>query len=291
LTTLINAHVVDIRVDAEHSQVTEVVVRTLNGREGRIAADVFVLACGGIETPRLLLNANTQVRHGLGNGKDIVGRFFMDHPHFSVPNLTVQDESLFKGWLQRGSYDDHQQFLFCVGLAAQKQKDMQILNARAHVYRTPSMNKDELSKVGIFLEQAPNPKSRIVLANSVDALGSRRVRLDWQINELDWKTYEQTASILSEEFQRSGASPARSSHFQPDRTCTSILHTGHQLGTTRMSETSADGVVDPNCRVHGLSNLYILGGSTFPTGGWANPTFTVMALAHRLADYLRPELK
>ena len=84
ITTLIHANVVDIRLDAEHSMVTELTIRTLDGREGRVSADVFVLACGGIETPRLLLNSDTQDRHGVGNSSGMVGRCFMEHPHRTI---------------------------------------------------------------------------------------------------------------------------------------------------------------------------------------------------------------
>ena len=62
---------------------------------------------------------------------------------------------------------------------------------------------------------------------------------------------------------------------------------GHHIGTTRMSSMAANGVVDVNCRVHGTDNLYIAGSSVFPTSGHANPTLTIVALALRLADYLR----
>ena len=60
----------------------------------------------------------------------------------------------------------------------------------------------------------------------------------------------------------------------------------HHLGTTRMSDDPSRGVVDSNCRVHGMSNLYVAGSSVFPTGGFENPTFTILALALRLADYI-----
>ena len=61
----------------------------------------------------------------------------------------------------------------------------------------------------------------------------------------------------------------------------------HHLGTTRMSETDQTGVVDRDCRIHGMDNLYVAGSSVFPTGGWAFPTFTIVALALRLSDQLR----
>jgi choline dehydrogenase-like flavoprotein len=64
---------------------------------------------------------------------------------------------------------------------------------------------------------------------------------------------------------------------------------GHHMGTTRMSETPRTGVVDADCRVHGLANLYIAGSSVFPTSGYANPTLTILALSLRLADHLKSQ--
>jgi choline dehydrogenase-like flavoprotein len=61
----------------------------------------------------------------------------------------------------------------------------------------------------------------------------------------------------------------------------------HHLGTTRMSDSPENGVVDSNCKVYGISNLYIAGSSVFPTGGHANPTLTLIALTLRLADHLK----
>ena len=60
----------------------------------------------------------------------------------------------------------------------------------------------------------------------------------------------------------------------------------HHMGTTRMSDTPTTGVVDLNCTVHGYGNLHIAGSSVFTTGGWANPTLTLLALTHRLADHI-----
>ena len=76
----------------------------------------------------------------------------------------------------------------CLGLSAVVQEQERILNARAHVYRTPEMSEDETPRVGLFLEQAPNPDSRVTLSEQRDALGMRRIRLDWRLSELDWKT-------------------------------------------------------------------------------------------------------
>jgi choline dehydrogenase-like flavoprotein len=64
----------------------------------------------------------------------------------------------------------------------------------------------------------------------------------------------------------------------------------HHMGTTRMSDDPRTGVVDRDCRVHGMANLFIAGSSVFPTGGSANPTLTIVALALRMADHLREQV-
>jgi choline dehydrogenase-like flavoprotein len=64
----------------------------------------------------------------------------------------------------------------------------------------------------------------------------------------------------------------------------------HHIGTTRMHADPKQGVVDPDCRIHGLANLYVAGSSVFPTSGYANPTLTIVALALRLADHLKVRL-
>jgi choline dehydrogenase-like flavoprotein len=63
------------------------------------------------------------------------------------------------------------------------------------------------------------------------------------------------------------------------------------MGTTRMHVNPHRGVVDENCRIHGLNNIYIAGSSVFPTAGYVNPTLTIVALAIRLADHLKAEIK
>ncbi len=57
-----------------------------------------------------------------------------------------------------------------------------------------------------------------------------------------------------------------------------------------MVHSPQQGVIDADCKLHGVENLYLVGGSVFPTCGYANPTFTLVAMALRLADHLKREL-
>ena len=65
-----------------------------------------------------------------------------------------------------------------------------------------------------------------------------------------------------------------------------VTDASHHIGTTRMGDNEKKSVVDRNCRVHGIENLYVAGASVSPTSGHANPTLTAVALAFRLADHL-----
>lgn len=139
------------------------------------------------------------------------------------------------------------------------------------------------------LEQEPNPASRVTLDASRDALGLRRVQLEWRIGELTKTTLTQAREIFAEELRAAGfdcaveASPKRPSNQDAD----APRWVWHHMGTTRMAADANEGVVDANCRVHGMTNLYIGGSSVFPTVGNDMPTLTIVALAHRLADHLK----
>ena len=144
-------------------------------------------------------------------------------------------------------------------------------------------------------EQAPNPDSRVKLSSETDALGCRRGDLDWQLCELDKRSVLELARAMGREFDRLGLGKVRTSSWLEDGTNVWPVDPTvgnhpiggyHHMGTTRMSDSPSNGVVDANCTVHGYGNLHIAGSSVFTTGGWANPTLTILALAHRLADHL-----
>jgi choline dehydrogenase-like flavoprotein len=288
-TVLTHASVVDLRLQNNHDEIKDVAIRTLEGREGKVSADVVVLACGGLETARLLLNANRQKPAGLGNSSGLLGRFFMEHPHLTFESLLLQRPDLLPGTTERRCDGGGREFVINFGLAPEVQKAAQLLNGRAHIYRTPAMSYDELPKVGLFMEQAPNPASRITLSDQRDCLGLRRLILDWQLCELDWSTYRQTQEVFIEFFEQMRAG-CRIGKQSAAVSRVAVLHSNHHLGTTRMSECCDEGVVNANCRVHDVENLYLIGGNVFPNVSWANPTFTVIAMTYRLADYLRSML-
>jgi choline dehydrogenase-like flavoprotein len=274
--------VVDIRLDAARETVEELRLRTLDGREGRVRGRRFVLAAGGLETARLLLNAQV--------GSDWVGRCFMEHPHISAPPFRADPGRDFTAYTGRGQDAWGRPFTVCIGVSEEIRKRERLLNARAHLYRTPLMNEDAPPRLGLFCEQQPHPDSRATLTDDRDAVGLRRLRLDWRLTDLDWASYERSAAIIGETAARLGLGTWDKDIGLCARAPSNVLHSNHHLGTTRMSAELARGVVDPNARMHGLDNLYIAGGSIMPTSSWANPTLTVTALILKLADHFRGRL-
>ncbi len=141
------------------------------------------------------------------------------------------------------------------------------------------------------IEQVPNPDSRVSLANERDAMGMRRVQLDWRLTDLDKHSVVRTLELLGAELGRTGLGRLRIDVDDDSNTWPEDLAGGwHHMGTTRMSDDPSRGVVDRDCRVHGVDNLYVAGSSVFTTAGTGTPTMTLVALSLRLTDHLREAL-
>jgi choline dehydrogenase-like flavoprotein len=161
---------------------------------------------------------------------------------------------------------------------------------RRLVLGRPAIIADPIVTILVDLEQEPNPDSRVMLSEQRDQLGMRRAKVDWKISEIERRTSNVFNGYIAHELKRLGFGETEASSWltsQAPIRDDELYGTYHHIGTTRMSRAPRDGVVDRDCRSHGVNNLYFAGCSVFPTGGHANPTFTIVALAIRLADHLR----
>ena len=136
-------------------------------------------------------------------------------------------------------------------------------------------------------EQIPDPSNRVRLKRTAD--GATRLSIDFRYCEQDAQSIVRAYDILDRSLRQSGKGYVK--YWQrPEERVDHVLAQAtdgyHQIGTTRMGTNGAQAVVDSDCRVHGLKNLYIAGTSVFPTSGQAHPTFMAVALAARLADHL-----
>jgi choline dehydrogenase-like flavoprotein len=161
--------------------------------------------------------------------------------------------------------------------------------ASAGYYRLTHRNYPLVSVQLVFIaEQTPNFHSRVFLGSERDALGVPYPVLDWRLASNDSEAVLRATQLLANQVGQAGLGRV-ALHFDSFDATPPNPHI-HHMGTTRMSETESGGVVDRNCRVHGVSNLFIAGSSVFPTSGNVNPTLTLLALAFRTADHLKGAL-
>lgn len=139
-----------------------------------------------------------------------------------------------------------------------------------------------------YFEQSPHPDNRVTLATRRDALGVLEVQTRWQLMSLDIRSIRLGAELMGRALAQATHTEFRPADWLTQGVAPPVRSAAHHMGTTRMSETAADGVVNRDCAVHGMPNLHIAGSSVFPSGGgWAFPTFTIVALSIRLADRLQ----
>jgi choline dehydrogenase-like flavoprotein len=141
-------------------------------------------------------------------------------------------------------------------------------------------------------EQQPLPSSRVTLGTGVDALGQRNLQVDWRSCLADVESVQRTLQLIAREVARGGAGHL---DYRPELVEEDLAvngaRAGHHIGTARMGTDPRTSVVNAECRVHTVDNLYVAGSAVFPTGSQADPTLTVLALSLRLADRLLQRLQ
>ncbi|MEM9275631.1 MAG: GMC family oxidoreductase [Cyanobacteria bacterium P01_F01_bin.143] len=146
----------------------------------------------------------------------------------------------------------------------------------------------ERFEVRNLIEQSPDPENRVQLSDNRDVLGCPEIELHWRWQRKDAERFARSLELISSELSNAGLGEFHKS-LDDEGLPKVIRPTGshHLMGTTRMHQDPKQGVVDSDCKVHGMSNLFVAGSSTFPTGGSANPTLTIVAMSLRLADLIK----
>jgi choline dehydrogenase-like flavoprotein len=259
--------------------------------EYRQSADAFVLACGGVETPRLLLLSDSgEYPDGLANTSGRVGSYFFDHLFAGVGG--VLDEPTRQNHVGFLTSESHQ-FYDDAGA------DIAPFKLEFFNYAGPSPVEMALSgdrwgddlldhlrsaygnhiAVGGLVEQLPREDSYVGLdPEQTDTHGNPVPDVHWTVGDRALATIERANEIQRAILEELGAEITWT--VGPEETGPAY----HHMGTTRMGTDPAASVVDPSCRTHDLENCWIAGSSVFPTGGALNPTLTIAALALRTAD-------
>lgn len=158
--------------------------------------------------------------------------------------------------------------------------------ARAMAARVRGGAGGDVFALSVMAEQPPDRASRITLSGKMDRIGTPLPHLHWRVGERDFEDARRSTELLAAEMSRLGAGEVVSLWDRGERRPPVVTGGWHHMGTTRMSADPDSGVVDADCRLHGVDNLYVAGSSVFPTSGYANPTLTLVALAVRLGRHL-----
>lgn len=367
ISVLCQATVTDISIDPAGTGVTHLLV--LHGRrQVRVRSRNFVLACGGLETTRLLLSVQRRLPEHFGGADGPLGRYYMGHLTGSIANIQLTRAADIRDLDFR--LDDHNAYVRRrFSFSERTQRERRLLNTSfyadnppfyaeghrnstlslvflalalaplgrrilaegirlRHIGPTPRRYAPHLvniakrpfhavadvlqilrrrylspvRKPGFLLrnaagtyalhfhaEQVPQPDSRVRLNSTIGADGQPGLDIDFRYSQQDLDSVIAWHRYLDEQLRASGRGSLV--YLDPeDRWEAAVLEQAtdgfHHIGTTRMSADPGDGVVDRDCRVHGLDNLFIASSSVFRTAGEANPTFLAVCLAVRLARHL-----
>lgn len=362
IRVILNATCTELLCADNGDTVKKAEIRSSSGRRVFVKAEKFVVAVGGIETPRLLLNSRRHRANGIGNDNDLVGRYYMCHIAGIVGKVTFASDKgeIFHGYektwdgvyfrrrlrLKDGAQRIEQVGNIVMRLHHRRVSDpshgsavlssifmakplisyeyskrihgddelylkdycRHVLNIIRHPFeivtflwdwlwkrilasrKFPSLvvvPKNHVYSLDIHAEQVPRRDSRISLSDMKDRFGKPCAKIDWRYSAADIKTVERTLSLFSKELNSSGVGQVEIDFANLERDLLRDgAYGGHHIGATRMADSPERGVVDRNCKVFGINNLYIAGSAVFPTSGQANPTLTIIALALRLADHL-----
>jgi choline dehydrogenase-like flavoprotein len=351
IAVYLHSTAVELELSQSGTRIEGISVATLTGRRFRCTARQYVLAAGGVETPRLMLASNRRDARGVGNSSGAVGRFFMEHPRV-VNRYRIRPGNTPLALLVGGGAPGRSRFLR-LAPAPEVQRREQLLGFHANlqfgyacqltpewqairrmlISVTPPWNESPyyqdagggplrmrardvamalrrpdraaISCIGAVtqwpflrrflevhsaVEQLPDATNRVELLPALDALGVPRVRVTWGVGEQEERTYRRALAMLLDELDRLEPGIAAASIAEQDPWPAQLTGTWHHIGSTRMHREPGRGVVDSDCRVHGIDNLFVTGSSVFPASGSAAPTLTIIQLSLRLADHLSVRL-
>jgi choline dehydrogenase-like flavoprotein len=306
LSLFVRANVTALKLAQDAGHLEGLEVGTLSGHRFNVRPKYTVLATGAMENARLLLASNDVAKAGIGNGNDMVGRFFADHP---IPRDAATmvifagelasfyaDFQNANGAVARATFAPSREFQLSRGVlgsltTVDNPVELDDLGQAAVEATASALGINASSaksfSLGCGMELAPDPERRLVLTHERDALGMQRLRLQMRISDQDFAHYRETMAELGRQLLAAGTGMIRLDRFQRSEWLEVIDWGNHHMGTTRMSDDPRRGVVDSNLAVHGVPNLFIAGSSTFPTYGASNPTLNLVALTLRLADHLK----
>ena len=341
ISMLFNATVTQVVLDDSLARVDKLIIKNLDGKQGEISADIFILCCGGIDNARVLLASNSQLSNGVGNQRGNVGLYYQDHIGIYGAQLIPRDFAAFQHMFSNVLVGK-QKYLPKLALSESLQINETLLHVNGNIacqsdddspfthlknaysnLRSNGLGREAIRSIikasstpvqllrildsyyikhrkyfpkdaRFFLiancETEPTATSSLALSSQTDALGMPKAKINWKLTELSKRSLRVYYEAVKTELDRLGVAQTiikpqlLDSSEQWKSHCYSLYH---HMGSTRMSESPDTGVVDNQCKLFGVSNLFVSGSSIFPTSSASNPTFTAIALAIRLADHIK----
>ncbi|MEO0564964.1 MAG: GMC family oxidoreductase, partial [Chloroflexota bacterium] len=293
---VLNDHTItNIEVD-ENGEVTAAAFTALDGETTvKITGERYILACGGIENPRLLLWFNAQNGTSYGNVSGMLGSFFMEHPELDAAQFVMTEPS-YQHKVNNHAYRFYRLLrevqlqeelpgaILRISFTHEQEQD-EIIDALASASTLKPQGHWRAGYVQMSFEQLPLASNKVALSDERDAIGMPRAELHWRLAPEDYRAPRYMVNrfanlMVNEDLGRVRLFDwIRDESARPDP-----LWAKHHIGTTRMGATENDGCVDVNGRLFGTRNFYVMGASLFPTAGYENPTVPVIMLSLRMAD-------
>ncbi len=294
------------RISVRKGRARSVTIKLRDGRDRIIDCESVVLAAGGIENVRLLLETKVSLQ-GTGERIDTsgwLGRGWQEHPHVGIGTAyipeSIADEVL---WLYTGrrnidgtpvlagltlpTRDLRRRRMAALSVTIDPQFAMNAPFAEGVRAIGSSVSGEAMRPYLLFArsESRTVKGSRITLSKRRDPLGRRQARLNWRIDDGDYRDLARGATVIARAFARLRLGAVRVDADR-DTLAQRVGGGSHHIGGARMSRSPRRGVTDPNGAVHAVPNLFVTGSAVFPSGGFSNPTLTIMALALRQADFI-----
>ena len=267
-----------IKTDASGKRATAVEVERA-GETLTVAADRIVVACGAVNSAILLLrSANSNHPDGLGNSSALLGRNYMAHNNTAltaVAPFKINPTVFQKTTAVNDFYFGDDDFKWPMGnIQALGKLQAGMLSAAK-----PYLPKPLLAAMAnrsmdwwVMSEDLPDKENRVFLG------AGGEVRVQWKPNN----------RVAHQQLIRRAIRMMRRAGYSLVFTETLGIETNsHQCGTARFGNDPVDSVLDPFCRAHDLSNLYVVDSSFFPSSTAMNPALTICAQALRVADHLQ----
>ncbi len=254
-------------------------------------AKKIIISCGGIESVRLVQNSLKKKKLMNIKNKNLVGKFFMDHPKFDLGYIKYPKKHI----INQIELKKKNNIIFYYGVSLKREFQLRknLLNtyvrfekSNNRIYRfletlnipilKTFISKKNIFRVRIFCEMKPNIKNLITSKKT-------KTMVKLKLSKIDYDTIKILSNKIKFFFS---FHPKKEKNFISKNFEKQIKNASHHMGGLRFDPNSNLSVVNKNLKVIGLRNTYICSSAIFPTSGSVNPTMTICALGSRLGDYL-----